>query len=138
MLSRVIKKNDVQRNRKSLYHERENHEVFLSVGSLWQGKTKRACVYPHGNAHKVFQAVPEQMSAQISSLRGGSMEVWVFVIVQTHVIQFSGRLHQVPKLSIILDYLYLQIFLTIIILTHPVNFSCGRKPKKLTTYRVVK
>ena len=42
-----------------------------------------------------------------------TMEVWVIVIIQTHVIQFSGRLHQVPKLSIILDYLYLQIFLTI-------------------------
>ena len=47
---------------------------------------------------------------------------------------FSGRLHEVPQLPIILYYLYLQILSSLLlphnyypIITHPVNFPCGRK-----------
>ena len=42
-------------------------------------------------------------------------------------------LHQVPKLPNIINYLYLHIlsllFSKLLILTHPVNFPCGRKPE---------
>ena len=58
---------------------------------------------------------------------------------------FSGRLHEVPQLPIILYYLYLQILSSLLlphnyypIITHPVNFPCGRKlenPDKTLDFR---
>ena len=57
--------------------------------------------------------------------------------------RFSGRLHEEPKLPIILNYLYLQIWSSLLfnyypILTHPVNFPCWRKlenPEKTHDFR---
>ena len=55
---------------------------------------------------------------------------YTYIIQLTPLGAFQCRLHQVPKLPIILNYLYLQIFSLLFfklsILTHPDNFPCGR------------